>query len=114
MLCVVQDSDDDGVWTNVSFGLLTVIEDDGTPARPNLIYMEPVSTAIIIEGSLVMDDLKSLPEAFCLLFGLSYALNLDYPKTMKNTLNFVQRLLLGLGQNKLTPKLQSLKNLLLS
>lgn len=61
-----------------------------------------------------MDDLPNLPEALCLLFGLSYALHLDYPKAMKNTFDFIQRVMLGLGENKLPPKLQSLKNLLLS
>ncbi|KAL2092495.1 hypothetical protein ACEWY4_012293 [Coilia grayii] len=108
------DADGDDAWAQVSFGLLTVIEDDGTPVGPNLIHLEPVSTGIIIEGSLIMDGFKSLPEALCILFGLSYALHLDYPKSMKNTLNFIQKVMLGLGQNKLSPKLQSLKNLLLS
>jgi len=28
---------------------------------------------------------------------------------MKNTLNFIQKVMLGLGQSKLPPKLQSLK-----
>lgn len=109
LLFVLQDSDGDDVLANVSFGTLTVIEDDGIPPGPNLLYLESVSTGIISEGSIVMDDLKTLPEAFCLLFGLSYALNLDYPKGMTNTFNFVQRVMFRLGQNRLT-----LKNLLLS
>ncbi|XP_062400915.1 uncharacterized protein LOC134092137 [Sardina pilchardus] len=106
-------TDDDGVWAQVSIGLLTVVDEDA-PVGPNVIHLEPVSTAIIIEGSVIMDDLKSLPEALCILFGLSYALHLDYPKSMKNTLNFIQKVMLGLGHNKLPPKLQSLKNVLLS
>lgn len=97
----------------ISIGLLTVVE-KGTPIGPNLLHLEPVSTAVIIEGCCLMNDVKSFPEAVCNLFGLLYVLNLDYPKSMKNTLNFIQRVLLGLGQNKLSPKLQSLKNLLLT
>ena len=94
-------------------GVLTVVPED-VQLSPNQLHLDPVSTAIIVEGGIVMDDLQNLPEALCLLFGLSYALHLDYPKAMKNTFGFIQRVMLGLGEDKLPPKLQSLKNLLLS
>lgn len=69
--------------------------------------------AIILEGNIVMDDISTTPQALCLLFGLIYALHLDYPKGMKNTFEFIQKILLNIGQQKLSPKLQSLKNALL-
>ena len=109
----IQVSDSDEAWAQVSVGVLTVVDDD-VPLSPTNLHLEPVSTAIIVEGSMVIEDVRNLPQALCLLFGLSYALHLDYPKAMKNTFNFIQRVMLGLGQNKLPPKLQSLKNLLLS
>lgn len=109
----LQDCDTDETWAQVSVGVLTVVRED-VQLTPNQLHLHPVSTAIVVEGGIVMDDLQNLPEAFCLLFGLSYALHLDYPKAMKNTFNFIQRVMLGLGENKLPPKLQSLKNLLLS
>uniref|UniRef100_A0A3B5Q4H3 Uncharacterized protein n=1 Tax=Xiphophorus maculatus TaxID=8083 RepID=A0A3B5Q4H3_XIPMA len=71
------------------------------------------STAIILEGSLVMNDLGNLPHAMCLLFGLIYALNLEYPQQLKYTFDFIQRVLLSLGHKSLKPKIQSLKNLLI-
>jgi len=58
-----------------------------------------------------MVDLLNQPRTLCLLFGL-YALLLDYPKAMKNTSNFIQRVMIGLGQDTLPPKLQTHKNLL--
>uniref|UniRef100_A0A3Q3X5R5 Uncharacterized protein n=1 Tax=Mola mola TaxID=94237 RepID=A0A3Q3X5R5_MOLML len=61
-----------------------------------------------------MDDLGNLPHAMCLLFGLIYALNLEYPQQLKNTFDFIQRVLLSLGHKSLKPKIQSLKNLLIS
>uniref|UniRef100_A0A3P9KWW1 Uncharacterized protein n=1 Tax=Oryzias latipes TaxID=8090 RepID=A0A3P9KWW1_ORYLA len=79
------------------------------PLIPNKLYLDPVSTAVIVEGGIVLDNLHNLPQAICILFGLSYALNLKYPKGMINTFNS----LFCLGQNKLPPKLQSLKNLLI-
>jgi len=45
----------------------------------------------------------------CILFGLMYALHLNYPKTMKLTFQFIQQVLLLLGQTELKPKLQSLE-----
>lgn len=100
-------------WPQVSVGVLTVIDEE-EPLIPNKLYLDPVSTAIIVEGDIVLDNLLNLPQAICVLFGLFYALNLNYPKGMRNTFNFIQKVMLGLGQNKLPPKLQSLKNLLLS
>uniref|UniRef100_A0A8D0CTD9 Sterile alpha motif domain containing 3 n=1 Tax=Sander lucioperca TaxID=283035 RepID=A0A8D0CTD9_SANLU len=97
------DSDSDEAWAQVSVGLLTVISED-VPLSPNHLHLDPVSTAIILEGGIVMDNLQNLPQALCLLFGLSYALHLDYPKAMKNTFNFIQRVMLGLGENKLPPQ----------
>lgn len=108
-----EDCDTDETWAQVSVGVLTVVRED-VQLTPNQLHLHPVSTANIVEGGIVMDDLPNLPEALCLLFGLSYALHLDYPKAMKNTFDFIQRVMLGLGENKLPPKLQSLKNLLLS
>ena len=57
-----------------------------------------------------MQNLENLPQAFCLLFGLIYALHLDYPKYLKNTFTFVQQVMLDLGRSELTPKIQTLKN----
>lgn len=65
---------------------------------------------IPLEGGIAMDNLLNLPQALFLLFGLSYALHLKYPKAMKKTLNFSQQVMLGLGENKLTPKLQPKKS----
>ncbi|KAL6457295.1 hypothetical protein MHYP_G00342580 [Metynnis hypsauchen] len=108
----LRDADSDEAWAQASAGVLTVISED-VPLCPNHLHLDAVSTAIIVEGGIVMDNLENLPQAMCLLFGLSYALHLDYPKATKTTFNFIQRVMLGLGENKLPPKLQSLKNLLL-
>ncbi|XP_048052590.1 uncharacterized protein LOC125272064 [Megalobrama amblycephala] len=63
-------------WPQVSIGVLTVI-DEGEPLIPNKLYLDPVSTAIIVEGGIELDNLQNLPQAICVLFGLSYALNLS-------------------------------------
>ena len=57
-------------------------------------------------------NIKDLPQAFCLLFWLTYALH-HYPKCMANALKFIQTVMLGLGNKTLSPKLLTLKNILL-
>ncbi|KAL0149471.1 hypothetical protein M9458_055259, partial [Cirrhinus mrigala] len=55
------------------------------------------SIGIILEG-------QDLPQAICLLFGLIYALDLNYPKSLTNTFDFIQRVLMSMGQNTLKPR----------
>uniref|UniRef100_A0A8C5NAK4 Sterile alpha motif domain-containing protein 3 n=1 Tax=Gouania willdenowi TaxID=441366 RepID=A0A8C5NAK4_GOUWI len=100
--------DNEDVWRDVSVGIL-LVTDDG-PTTDEDLHLSPLSSSLIVEGGIVLDDMKSLPQALLLVFGLIYSLNLEYPKPMKNTLNFIQMVILGLGGNKLPPKLQALKN----
>ncbi|XP_030270255.1 uncharacterized protein LOC115580247 [Sparus aurata] len=97
----------------ITIGVLTVVSEDSPHQGPSSMNLQPISTAIILERSIVIDDIRDLPQAVCLLFGLTYALHLDYPKCMANTLEFIQTVMLGLGKKTLPPKLLSLKNSLL-
>lgn len=65
---------------------------------------------IIIEQCIVLQDLKDVATACVLLFGLIYCLNLSYPKTLRYTFEFFQKVLMGLEDKKLSNKIQVLKN----
>lgn len=82
-LVSLQECYSDETWAQVSVGVLTVVPED-VQLLPNQLHLDSVSTAIIVEGGIVMNDLPNLPEALCLLFGLSYVLHLDYPKAIKH------------------------------
>ncbi|XP_034057117.1 uncharacterized protein LOC117536384 [Gymnodraco acuticeps] len=69
--------------------------------------LNPSSVAIVLEGNVVMDGPANLPQAFCVLFRLIYALQLE---CMKNTFHFAQQVILKLGKVELAPKIQTLKN----
>nr|XP_055064498.1 uncharacterized protein LOC129446973 [Misgurnus anguillicaudatus]XP_055064499.1 uncharacterized protein LOC129446973 [Misgurnus anguillicaudatus] len=107
------DSDVDADFSQIDVGLLTVLPEDMPARTPHALNTNAIRE-IILEGKFVMDDVRSLPHAVCLLFALIYALNLDYPKTMRNTFEFIQRVFLSLGGKNLKPKLQTLKNQLLT
>ncbi|KAI2646862.1 Monoacylglycerol lipase [Labeo rohita] len=83
-----KDSDENN-FEHIPVGFLTVHNED-SPHSPSSLPVDPVSS-IIIEG-------------VCLLFRLSYALHLDYPKC-----KFMQ-VMLDLGSKSLKPKLQTLKD----
>ncbi|XP_056606334.1 uncharacterized protein LOC130424571 [Triplophysa dalaica] len=106
------DCDDEEGLSSISIGILTVIPED-CESIPYSLHLDAASIALILEGKIVMDNLGNLPQAMCILFGLIYALNLEYPPVLKNTFDFIQRVLLSLGHKSLKPKLQSLKTLLL-
>ncbi|KAK1897118.1 Thymidylate kinase [Dissostichus eleginoides] len=89
----------------VSVALLTVISDNGT----SQVQYQPVTISVVIENDIVV-SLPRLADAFLVMFGLIYALHLSYPKGLTNTFEFTQKVLLGLEDGKLSPKLQTLKN----
>ncbi|XP_067295724.1 sterile alpha motif domain-containing protein 3-like isoform X2 [Pseudorasbora parva] len=102
-------SNDRSVNLDMPVGI--VIVEDGMTLQPlNSLHLSPSSFGIVIEGKVVMDNLHNLPESMCLLFGLIYALHLNYPKSLKYTFEFIQRILLSMGQKDLQPKIQSLAN----
>ncbi|KAJ8409946.1 hypothetical protein AAFF_G00209870 [Aldrovandia affinis] len=76
------------------------------------ITSDPASARIVIEGTEVLDDLD-VPRACALLMELIYALNLSYPKELKNTFEVFQKIFLELDGLKASPKVMSLKNILL-
>ncbi|KAJ8353487.1 hypothetical protein SKAU_G00210540 [Synaphobranchus kaupii] len=85
--------------------LLTVVRDNITDP----IHYHPVNVSVVVEDEVVTSH-SQLPDAFLVLFGLIYALHLNYPKGLTSTFEFVQKVLLGLEDGKLSPRLQTLKN----
>ncbi|XP_051782718.1 sterile alpha motif domain-containing protein 3-like [Erpetoichthys calabaricus] len=70
------------------------------------------SMAVVIEDTVVVEGLPDYPTAFCVLFGLIYALNMEYPKEWKYTFETIQKVFLNLGE-QCSARTLSLKNKLL-
>ncbi len=92
----------------VKLCILEVMEDDISQTTKTCLNF-----GIILEETVVMQDLPDFPTAFMVLFGLLYALNIEYSKGLKYTFEAVQNIFVGLGE-KCTNRIQSLKNKLLT
>ncbi|CAL9695807.1 unnamed protein product [Knipowitschia caucasica] len=69
------------------------------------------AVSIILEGSVVMAEISNMLDAFLLLFGLIFVFNMEYPKKLVNTFNFIQKILVCLDDNRvMKPCLRALKN----
>ncbi len=74
---------------------------------------DPSDLSIVIEGNQVMEGCGSRTKACILLMGLIYAINIEYPKELKNTFEAFQKLFLEIDGAKLLKKVHSLKNKLM-
>ena len=73
---IPQETDpEERVLSSVNVGILTILEEDDPAVSPNV-----RDWAVVLEGSIVLHDLPDLSTAFAYLFGLLYAINIDYPK----------------------------------
>ncbi|KAK2836815.1 hypothetical protein Q7C36_014684 [Tachysurus vachellii] len=50
----------------ITVGVLTVVSEDSPHEGQSSVDLQPISTAIILEGGIVMDHIKNLPQAVCL------------------------------------------------
>lgn len=85
-------------------GLYLVKHEGAEPGEPL------ADVGVIIEGVGVLRELKYLANGWAVLLGLIYSLNLSYPKDLKHTFEFIQKVLMGLDGNRLSTKVQVLKN----
>ncbi|KAI3364016.1 hypothetical protein L3Q82_010777 [Scortum barcoo] len=85
--------------------ILSIVLDD---KEGNAVFLQPSEVNIILEGRVVTSSIHSWPDAFMYLFGLIYALHLNYPKSMLNTFLFIQQVLLHIDGDKLKPKILAL------
>lgn len=91
----------------MSVGIVTILEEDDPAVSPNV-----RDWAVVLEGSIMLHDLPDLGTAFAYLFGLLYAMNIDYPKEMKYTFEAIQTIFFELG-SQCSQRTRSLKTKLL-
>lgn len=69
---------------------------------------QPRDIGVIIDGVEVLNGLPSVTAGVVMLFGLCYALNMEYPQGFRFTFEALQKILMELGSNKMTSKIRKL------
>lgn len=59
----------DQTLASVTVGVVTVVSEDDFPLGHSSTHLQPISTAIVLEGRIVMEDIKDLPH-LCTTFKL--------------------------------------------
>ncbi|KAI7812987.1 hypothetical protein IRJ41_013223 [Triplophysa rosa] len=93
----------------MKMGILTIVEDDVATIHSNTNVR---CLSLVLEEHIVLDNVQDLPTAMALLFGLIYALNMNYPKELKYTFEMIQKVFIGLDP-QCSARVQSFKNKLL-
>ena len=88
----------------VVLGVYTVKQEGAEPTDP------PEDVGVIVEGCTVLQELRDVANGCAVLFALIYCLDLSYPKDLRYTFEFLQKVVMGLDGNRLSTKVQVLKN----
>ena len=84
---------DDRQTVGAKMAVLTVIADAGAPTS----FQTVTNYAVVLGEAIVLTDLPDLPTAFAFLFGLLYALNIEFPKELRYTFETIQHIFMGLS-----------------
>uniref|UniRef100_A0A8C4E7H2 Uncharacterized protein n=1 Tax=Dicentrarchus labrax TaxID=13489 RepID=A0A8C4E7H2_DICLA len=104
-MCTLQAADEglhQGTIEETTLGICVVKHRDATD--------RPEDIGIVLEGQVVLHDLDNVALAVAMLFGLMYALNLNYPPELKYCFEVLQKVVMELDGNTLSKKAQALKN----
>ncbi|TWW71186.1 hypothetical protein D4764_17G0006690 [Takifugu flavidus] len=94
------------VLNGASVAILTILQDDDAGTS----VLEQV---VVLEGEIVLHDIPDLSTALAYLFGLLYALNIDYPKQTRHTFEAIQAIFFELGGSRCSHRIRALKTKLL-
>ncbi|XP_039591916.1 uncharacterized protein LOC120515213 [Polypterus senegalus] len=106
---ICEPTPDEDIVRGMNIGLLLITEENPASFLPQ----EIIDVAVVLEEQIVLHDLKDVPNAFVLLMGLLYALNINYPKELRNTFEVIQKILMNIGGDTCSAKVHGLRNRLL-
>ena len=92
----------------MQLGLLIGYEGDNQGAFP----CEVFNVAVVVEESVVLHNLD-VSSSFAMLLGIIYCVNLEYPRAMKYSFEFLQRVVMKIKPDQASARVHSFRNKLL-
>lgn len=71
---------------------------------------QPKEIGVIIDGVKVLTELPSVAAGMAMLLGCCYDLNMEYPQGFRFTFEALQKILMELDSNKMSPKIRKLNS----
>ncbi|KAL3041426.1 hypothetical protein OYC64_019593 [Pagothenia borchgrevinki] len=84
-------------------GVYVINKDGGEPGHYD-------DVGIFVEGLIILDNIGSVARACAIMLGVIYTLNMAYPKELRYYYEFIQKVLLQMDGERLSPKVLGLKN----
>ncbi|KAI5086047.1 hypothetical protein C0J45_2200, partial [Silurus meridionalis] len=88
----------------MKMGILVLTEDDVAPSTPPTV----TNFAVVLEEEVVLKDISDLQSAVSYLFGLIFALDVQYPKELKYAFEVIEKVFMEMG-TRCSARVQSLK-----
>ncbi|XP_033990326.1 uncharacterized protein LOC117497530 isoform X2 [Trematomus bernacchii] len=86
-----------------TMGVYVINKDGGEPGHYD-------DVGIFVEGLIILDNIGSVARACAIMLGVIYTLNMAYPKELRYYYEFIQKVLLQMDGERLSPKVLGLKN----
>ena len=92
----------------MQLGLLIGYEGDNQDAFP-----EVFDVAVVVEENIVLHNFKDVPSSFTMLLGIIYCVNLEYPRAMKYSFEFLQKVVMKIKPDEASARVHGVRNKLL-
>ncbi|KAA0714541.1 hypothetical protein E1301_Tti023441 [Triplophysa tibetana] len=93
----------------MQLGLLIGYEGDNQDAFPREVF----NVAVVVEETVVLHNFKDVPSSFAMLLGIIYCVNLEYPRAMKYSFEFLQRVVMKIKPDQASARVHGIRNKLL-
>ncbi|KAI9514160.1 hypothetical protein NQZ68_035624 [Dissostichus eleginoides] len=75
--------------------------------------LEVFNVAVVVEEKIILHDLRDVPTGFAMLMGAIYCLNPEYPRNMKYSFEFFQKVIMTIEPDQCSARIHGLRNKLL-
>ncbi|XP_059400628.1 uncharacterized protein LOC132132271 [Carassius carassius] len=93
----------------MQLGLLIGYEGDNQDAFPREVF----NVTVVVEETVVLHNFKDVPSSFAMLLGIIYCVNLEYPRAMKYSFEFLQRVVMKIKPDQASARVHGIRNKLL-
>lgn len=75
--------------------------------------LEVFNVAVVEEEKIILHDIRDVPTGFAMLLGAIYCLNLEYPRNMRYTFEFLQKVIMSIKADECSARVHGLRNKIL-